>query len=31
MWRQGGAGPPITTVPADDQRVMVPVKFTGEQ
>jgi len=25
------AGPPITTVPADDQRVMVPVKYTGEQ
>jgi len=25
------AGPPITTVHADDQRIMVPVKYTGEQ
>jgi len=25
------AGPPITTVAADDQRVMVPVKYTGAQ
>ena len=25
------AGPPITTVPADDQHVMVPIKYTGEQ
>jgi SOS-response transcriptional repressor LexA len=28
---RAAAGPPITTVPEDERRILVPVKFTGEQ
>lgn len=28
---RAAAGPPITTVPEDERRILVPVKYTGEQ
>jgi SOS-response transcriptional repressor LexA len=28
---KAAAGPPITAVPEDDRRILVPVKYTGEQ